>query len=135
MLPSIKTTQTNTTKGRTFLTSTSTALRLTITTTSSSPHAQALSSSLDLHENSLSLPPLSIHTETSSRSTPFNLFHSIALLQFPDLVPSHSNKPSIFHYFVNLPNFISFARLISSPLLAWYLHFFFPFSKILCYFI
>ncbi|RZC04698.1 Cardiolipin synthase (CMP-forming), mitochondrial isoform B [Glycine soja] len=58
-------------------------------------------------------------TPLYSHGNAFNLLRSTAPLQFPDPVPSHSNKPSIFHSFVNLPNFISFTRLLSGPLLAW----------------
>ncbi|RDX60468.1 Cardiolipin synthase (CMP-forming), mitochondrial, partial [Mucuna pruriens] len=50
---------------------------------------------------------------------PFNLLPTTTIkppLRFPDPLPSHS---SLFHSFFNLPNFISFTRLISGPLLAW----------------
>ncbi|TKY54023.1 Cardiolipin synthase (CMP-forming) [Spatholobus suberectus] len=53
---------------------------------------------------------------------PFNLLRStttIPPLRFPDPVPSHCDNSSLFHSFVNLPNFISFTRLISGPILAW----------------
>jgi hypothetical protein len=60
----------------------------------------------------------------------------------PVPVPSDS-KPSspnpLYNSFLNLPNFISFSRLLSGPLLGWYgyLRFtfwFFFFKKILCWF-
>jgi len=69
------------------------------------------------------------------RVHPFNLLRSTPPLplRFPDPLPSVSTNPSLFHSFVNLPNFISFSRLLSGPLLAWYLHFspFFFFLKTL----
>lgn len=54
---------------------------------------------------------------------PFNLLRSTTItppLRFPDPVRSNSNDSSLFHSFVNLPNFISLTRLISGPILAWY---------------
>ncbi|KAK7264496.1 hypothetical protein RJT34_32105 [Clitoria ternatea] len=44
------------------------------------------------------------------------ILRSPPILPFIDPLSSHS---SIFHSFLNLPNFISFSRLLSGPLLAW----------------
>ncbi|XP_017423494.1 cardiolipin synthase (CMP-forming), mitochondrial isoform X1 [Vigna angularis] len=68
---------------------------------------------LYFHENAVVFPK--VH--------PFNLLRYAPPLplplRFPDPVPSVSTNPSLFHSFVNLPNFISFSRLLSGPLLAW----------------
>nr|XP_007153932.1 hypothetical protein PHAVU_003G077300g [Phaseolus vulgaris]ESW25926.1 hypothetical protein PHAVU_003G077300g [Phaseolus vulgaris] len=66
---------------------------------------------LYLHENAVVFPK--VHSFDLLRSTP------PLPLRFPDPVPSISTNPSLFHTFVNLPNFISFSRLLSGPLLAW----------------
>ncbi|KAL2339172.1 hypothetical protein Fmac_013618 [Flemingia macrophylla] len=70
---------------------------------------------LYLHGNAVVFPKV-LH--------PFNLLRStsatvIPPLRLPDPLPSNSNNSPIFHSFVNLPNFISFSRLLSGPLIAW----------------
>ncbi|XP_020227043.1 cardiolipin synthase (CMP-forming), mitochondrial [Cajanus cajan] len=68
---------------------------------------------LYLHRNAVVFPKV-LH--------PFNLLRSTTVtppLRFPDPLPSNSNNSPIFHSFVNLPNFISFSRLLSGPLIAW----------------
>ncbi|KAK7363731.1 hypothetical protein VNO77_05884 [Canavalia gladiata] len=74
---------------------------------------------------SQSATPLYLHGNAVvfPKVNPFNLLRPTIPpplpLHFLDPVPSRSNHSSLFHSFVNLPNSISFTRLISGPLLAW----------------
>ncbi|WVZ13257.1 hypothetical protein V8G54_017787 [Vigna mungo] len=72
---------------------------------------------LYLHENAVVFPK--VHPFNLLRYAPPLPLPLPLPLRFPDPVPSVSTNPSLFHSFVNLPNFISFSRLLSGPLLAW----------------